>query len=148
MYSQPAQPLQNTLICSTVVRYRSFTIFFISDLGMKPRVETDNRVYFLHTYLPSRLFRKIVGSERVSALDVVDNMIAGSGEKWHQPVTFAPGAVSRYQQVNGPLRDNMSQGLLLAVSFTELVMLKNPSALRILGKSLGAGNTKKSTSES
>lgn len=106
---------------------------------MKPRAETDNRVYFLQTFLASRLFRKIVGSERVSALDVVENMIGGTGESWHQPVTFAARAVSRYQQVKGPLRDNMSQGLLLAVSFMELVLLKNPSAYRILGKSTGTG---------
>uniref|UniRef100_A0A1B6M7L5 Transcription elongation factor, mitochondrial n=1 Tax=Graphocephala atropunctata TaxID=36148 RepID=A0A1B6M7L5_9HEMI len=110
------------------------SVFNQSDSKNQPRPHMDNRVYFLRPFTSSRLFRKVVGSERVSAQDVVQNMVDGVPDNRHQPLTFTPDSVDQYLAVNGSLRDNMSQALLLVVSFTELILLRNPEALGSIGK--------------
>uniref|UniRef100_A0A1B6HEL0 Transcription elongation factor, mitochondrial n=1 Tax=Homalodisca liturata TaxID=320908 RepID=A0A1B6HEL0_9HEMI len=114
------------------------SVFNQADSKNKPRPEMDNRVYFLRPFTPSRLFRKVVGSERVSAQDVVRDMIEGIPDVRHQPITFTPDSVEQYLLVNGSLRDTMSQALLLVISFTELILLQNPEALSIIGKAVNA----------
>ncbi|XP_054287124.1 transcription elongation factor, mitochondrial [Macrosteles quadrilineatus] len=119
------EAMLTTAICS---------VFNLIDSGKEPNTAMPNRVYFLRSYTPFRLFSKVIGSERVSAEDIVLNMIAGEADERFRQISFVNGTSDKFLSYNGSMRDSMCQSLLLVVSFAELIMFKNPTGLSMISK--------------
>ncbi|XP_063235715.1 uncharacterized protein LOC134538375 [Bacillus rossius redtenbacheri] len=92
------------------------------------------RVYFLRARLSARLFRTMVGSERVSARSVVEDMLspggAASSSGPHRPAVLAPPAlVHGYRSSADARQENLCRALLLTMTFLELAVRRNPEAI-------------------
>ncbi|KAG8228637.1 hypothetical protein J437_LFUL008288 [Ladona fulva] len=130
-------------------------LIYDSQEDIHRELDSIHKVYFLRPRMMSRLFRLLVGSERVSALDLVDSIIDGSRElkvdfavegqedtentrneeaELHPTHIFTPVKVpsniaASYYKLRAVEREEMCQALLIAMTFYDLVVFKDPKVL-------------------
>lgn len=86
--------------------------------------------------LQARLFRIIVGSEVISSQDITELMIKGTFPEYVTPVVPTIDAILTFKSTKEPLiKEFMSNGLLLAITFIDLVLNSNPNTIQALNKS-------------
>lgn len=86
--------------------------------------------------LHARLFRIIIGSEIISSQDVTELMLKGIFPDYVTPVVPGIDAILSYRSVKEPiLKELMSNGLMLAMCFVDLVLNSNPKSIDALNES-------------
>jgi len=98
--------------------------------------ESMNKVVLMKARLHARLFRIIVGTEIISSQDITEMMLKGIFPEYITPVIPAIDAVLTYRSVKEPnIRELMSNGLMLAMAFVDLVLNSNPKSIQALNES-------------
>ncbi|XP_018567783.1 uncharacterized protein LOC108908277 [Anoplophora glabripennis] len=94
----------------------------------------ENIVYHLRTRIPARLFRTLVGNERVSALTKVTELVQNDGKLNHfslpcTPVNVKEQLKNAFLSQTPASKELLGQALMLVVSFMDLCVYKNPISL-------------------
>ncbi|KAJ9592701.1 hypothetical protein L9F63_015618, partial [Diploptera punctata] len=101
----------------------------------KEKVEPvmEHAVYFLRSQLPARLFKSIVGSERVSAQSIVLDIISQNTESYDcSDVNISDKLKEMYLNRASMEKENLCWSLLLIMTFMDIVVHRNPNSLQIL----------------
>uniref|UniRef100_A0A1B6D079 Uncharacterized protein n=1 Tax=Clastoptera arizonana TaxID=38151 RepID=A0A1B6D079_9HEMI len=93
-----------------------------------------NCVYFLRPLVAARLFKTLVGSEKVSAQNIAINIFQKVPDERYSDVTISTELYGNYNSLEGFLKENMCWSLLLVIAFRELILLNNPKALAIVSQ--------------
>lgn len=95
-----------------------------------------NKVILLKARVHARLFKIIVGSEIISSQEITELMLKGTFPEYVTPIVPAIDAILSYRSVKEPLlRELLSNGLMLAMAFTDLVLNSNPKSIQALNQS-------------
>ncbi|VVC24553.1 Hypothetical protein CINCED_3A007903 [Cinara cedri] len=98
--------------------------------------EHSNKVILMKARLQARLFRIIVGSEVISSQDITELMFKGTFPDYVTPVIPAIDATLTYRSTKEPLiKEFMSNGLMLAMTFIDLVLNSNSNTIQALNVS-------------
>lgn len=98
--------------------------------------ESTNKVVLMKARLHARLFRIIVGTEIISSQDITELMLKGIFPEYITPVVPAIDATLTYRAVKEPIiKELMSNGLMLAMTFVDLVLNSNPKSIQALNES-------------
>ncbi|XP_060842948.1 uncharacterized protein LOC132923130 isoform X1 [Rhopalosiphum padi] len=98
--------------------------------------ESMNKVVLMKARLHARLFRIIVGTEIISSQDITELMLKGVFPEYITPVVPAIDAILTYRSVKEPIiRELMSNGLMLAMTFVDLILNSNPKSIQALNES-------------
>lgn len=85
--------------------------------------------------LHARLFRIIVGTEIISSQEITELMLKGIFPEYVTPVVPAIDAVLSYRSIKEPIiKELMSNGLMLAMAFVDLVLNTNPKSIQALNE--------------
>lgn len=83
--------------------------------------------------LHARLFRIIIGTEIVSSRDITELMLKGTFPEYVTPFVPSIDAVISYRSVKESIvKEIMSNSLLLAMTFVDLVLNSNPKSIEAL----------------
>lgn len=86
--------------------------------------------------LQARLYRIIVGSEVISSQDITELMFKGTFPEYVTPFVPEINATLSFRSTKEPLiKEFMSNGLLLAMTFIDLVLNLNPKSIQALNVS-------------
>ncbi|XP_068989540.1 uncharacterized protein [Neodiprion pinetum] len=111
------------------------TKFNQSDGNEGPSYTQIDNHYFIRPNIPPKLFQLIIGRETVSADSLVQTIIDDNISKSLShilPVIIDPFEASLYNGSNKFRKEGLSQALLTAVAFIDLVILCNPVSLKSL----------------
>jgi len=98
--------------------------------------EPMNKVVLMKARLHARLFRIIIGTEIISSQDITELMLKGTFPEYITPVVPAIDAILTYRSVKEPIiKELMSNGLMLAMAFVDLVLNSNPKSMQALNES-------------
>ncbi|XP_050420843.1 uncharacterized protein LOC126833502 [Adelges cooleyi] len=98
--------------------------------------EKDSKVVLMKARLHARLFRIIVGTEIISSQTITESMLKGNFPEHITPITPGIDAVLTYNSVQDPaIKELMSNGLMMALTFVNLVLNCNPNSLQALSTS-------------
>ncbi|KAL4131270.1 hypothetical protein QTP88_008607 [Uroleucon formosanum] len=97
--------------------------------------ESMNKVVLMKARLHARLFRIIVGTEIISSQDITEMMLKGIFPEYITPVIPSIDAILAYRSVKEPIiRELMSNGLMLAMAFVDLVLNSNQKSMQALNE--------------
>lgn len=83
----------------------------------------------------ARLFRIVIGTEIISSQDITALMLKGTFPEHVTPVVPTIDAIVSYRSIQEPvLRELMSNGLMLAMAFVDLVLNSNPKSIQTLNE--------------
>lgn len=106
----------------------------------KKRLKQQQQVFFLRTFLASRLYRTFVGNERVSAEAAIENILRYNNNK-DQPknVQFSfidvPLELRKFYDSSSKIdRDYMGHSMLIGLCFIKLCVLKCAQSMAMLNK--------------
>ncbi|KAK5640444.1 hypothetical protein RI129_011255 [Pyrocoelia pectoralis] len=102
-----------------------------------------NCVYYLRSNLSARLFRTLMGSERVSTTPAVNNLLGIGTIADVTPkisLIFCEELKEKYLSQNGINRELLGQALLLIVTFMEICVHKNVESLAAVTQGKKNGN--------
>lgn len=86
--------------------------------------------------LQARLFKIIVGSEVISSQEITELMMKGTFPDYVTPIVPAIDATLTYRSTKEPLiKEFMSNGLMLAMTFIDLVLNSNSKSIEALKES-------------
>ncbi|KAJ8933684.1 hypothetical protein NQ318_011460 [Aromia moschata] len=89
---------------------------------------TENKVYHLRSRVPARLFRTLVGTEKVSALAVVMQLVESHSRSDFSlpctPITLEQQLRDKYVMDTSANKELLGQALMLVVSFIDLCIYK------------------------
>lgn len=109
-------------------------VYFITIVFLEE--EPVSKVILMKARLHARLFKIIVGTEIISSQDITELMLKGTFPEHITPIMPAIDAVLSYKSMKNPiLRELMSNGLILAMTFMDLVLNSNPKSLQALNES-------------
>lgn len=95
-----------------------------------------NKVILMKARLHARLFKIIVGTEIISSQDITELMLKGTFPDYVTPVIPEINAVLSYRSVKEPIiKEIMSNGLMLAMTFIDLVLNSNNKSIQALNES-------------
>lgn len=95
-----------------------------------------NKVVLLKARLHARLFRIIIGSEVISSQDITELMLKGTFPDYITPIVPRIDAILNYRSAEEPiLKELMSNGLMLAMTFVDLVLNSNQKSIEALNES-------------
>lgn len=125
-----------------------------------PKPQTHSsfaNVYYLRRLLSSRLFNKVIGSERVSCEQTVQEMIynvkcsdesvipksseiadsdgTDSVPDINKIIKFSPSMQELFSNASRPQREFLGQSLLLNLAFIQLVLLQDPKCIDLVSQS-------------
>ncbi|XP_075224926.1 uncharacterized protein LOC142326365 isoform X2 [Lycorma delicatula] len=83
---------------------------------------TRNRVYFLRSFLPTRYFKTLIGTERVSPQKMVEEMFDGNFPEYCMTFYIKESCRDNYFIQDKPMRECLCQSLLLTVTFIEVII--------------------------
>ncbi|PSN30256.1 hypothetical protein C0J52_24071 [Blattella germanica] len=98
-------------------------------------LQYDHRVFFLRSRLPARLFRTLIGTERVSAQTVVLELLSAneistldsnSVLNEHSPISVSDSLKEAYLNRNSMEKESLCWALLLIMTFMDLAVHENP----------------------
>lgn len=82
--------------------------------------------------LHCRLFRTLVGTERVAALDIVTQLIENTSTAPCTPVQVDSQIRGNYMSQSPADKELLGQALMLIISFMDLCIYKNSSSIAAL----------------
>lgn len=95
-----------------------------------------NKVILMKAHLHARLFKIVIGTEIISSQDITELMLKGTFPDYVTPVVPRIDAVLSYRSIKEPIvRELMSNGLMLAMTFIDLVLNLNPKSMQALMES-------------
>lgn len=95
-----------------------------------------NKVILMRARVHARLFQIIIGTEIISSQEITALMLKGNFPEYVTPVVPAMDAVLSFRSVQEPIiKELMSNGLMLAMAFVDLVLNSNPNSIQALNKS-------------
>ncbi|XP_025196437.1 uncharacterized protein LOC112595429 isoform X2 [Melanaphis sacchari] len=98
--------------------------------------QSMNKVVLMKARLHARLFRIIIGTEIISSQDITEMMLKGIFPEYITPVVPAIDAILTYRSMKEPIiKELMSNGLMLAMTFVDLVLNSNPKSIQALNES-------------
>ncbi|VEN58301.1 unnamed protein product [Callosobruchus maculatus] len=103
----------------------------LADNDSDHQAAIQNVVFFMKTMVPARLFKILVGFEKVSAIDKVTALILNgdSNEVPCSPI-FVDNTMKRaFLSQTSVNKEVLSQSLMLVVSFMDLCVHQNPKCL-------------------
>ncbi|CAH1119766.1 unnamed protein product [Phaedon cochleariae] len=94
----------------------------------------ENRVFFLRSKLPARLFRTLVGNEKVAAGTIITELVENDGKNKLfnlpcTPITIEDQLRDAFMSRASPTKELLGQALLLVISFMDLCIYKNSTSL-------------------
>ncbi|KAJ8915858.1 hypothetical protein NQ315_004672 [Exocentrus adspersus] len=94
----------------------------------------QNVVYHLKSRIPARLFKTLVGTEKVSAITTVMELVQNDGKSKSfslpcTPITLTEQLRNAFLSQSPADKELLSQALMLVVSFMDLCIYKNPVSL-------------------
>ncbi|XP_060519729.1 uncharacterized protein LOC132697955 [Cylas formicarius] len=106
---------------------------------MDSKNNIENRVFFLKSTLAPRLFRTLIGGERVSALEVLKEFLEGDGSKHPQipctQIKVNARLKTEFNSKSAVDKELLGQALMLAVAFMEFCVYKNRASIEALASS-------------
>lgn len=100
----------------------------LQKLGDDDRLQTiDNRVFFLRSNIPARLFGTLIGSERVSSVTAINRLLKADLLDSHLPYTpvlFDGTLKKTFFNQTSTKKELLAQALMLGVSFMDLYIRK------------------------
>ncbi|KAF5285985.1 hypothetical protein FQR65_LT12982 [Abscondita terminalis] len=103
--------------------------------------QSENCVYYLRSNLSARLFRTLMGTERVSSTAAVNHLMEGvTTDDFPCSVIVDTKFKDDYLSKNAISKELLGQALLLVVAFMEICVHKNPKSLSIVSR--GSNNKK------
>ncbi|XP_044737112.1 transcription elongation factor, mitochondrial [Chrysoperla carnea] len=92
----------------------------------------QTKVHFLRPQLSARLFRTLVGSERVSGNDTIVNILNRCNDDRVKKLNVLDHLKSQYEVYPGIEKDILGQSLLLNLTFMNLCVYKNSQTISAL----------------
>jgi len=87
----------------------------------------------MKAHLHARLFRIVVGTEIISSQEITELMLKGTFPEHVTPIVPAIDAVLSYRSIKEPIvKELMSNGLMLAMTFVDLVLNLNPKSMKVI----------------
>ncbi|GLV44772.1 uncharacterized protein CBL_14657 [Carabus blaptoides fortunei] len=112
-----------------------------TDTGIKKHNHDDNlsivmstKVFFLRYRLPARLFRTLIGTERVSAATTVSNILTNNVPERmvYTPLSVNDELHSMYNKQQPINKEVLGQALLLTMAFMDICVYQNPASLKVI----------------
>ncbi|CAH2004538.1 unnamed protein product [Acanthoscelides obtectus] len=104
-----------------------------TDKAVASKEIIENRVFFLKSNVPARLFKILVGNEKVSAITKVTRLIENDGtfevEVPCSPISVNSHLKQAFMAENSENKELLSQALMLVVTFMDVCVRKNPATL-------------------
>lgn len=95
-----------------------------------------NKVILMKARLHARLFKIIVGTEIISSQEITELMLKGTFPEYVTPIVPEIGAILSYNSVKDVVeKEQMSNCLMLAMTFIDLVLNSNPKSIQALNES-------------
>jgi len=102
-----------------------FVLFFLES--------SANKVILMKARLHARLFKIIVGTEMISSQEITELMLKGTFPSHVTPIVPAIDAVLSYNSIKEPIvKELMSNGLMLAMTFIDLVLNLNSKSMQAI----------------
>jgi transcription elongation factor, mitochondrial len=106
----------------------------------KKRVVDQQRIFFLRSFLASRLYKIYIGKERVSTEHVIDDIFRYNYNQ-DEPTNYSFSSIDVpshlrecYEQGDKIEREYMGQSMLLGLTFLKLCVLKCAQSIKTLNK--------------
>lgn len=116
--------------------FYQYTYFVSKTIFLIFLEKSMNKVVLMRARVHARLFRIIVGTEIISSQEITELMLKGTFPEHITPVVPAIDAILTYRSVKEPIvRELMSNGLMLAMAFVDLVLNSNPKSIQALNES-------------
>ncbi|KAK4872440.1 hypothetical protein RN001_014469 [Aquatica leii] len=97
--------------------------------------KVQNCVYYLRSNLSARLFRTLMGTERVSSTSAVNHLLEGVNSKeFPCTVKIDESFKDEYLSRNPIGKELLGQALLLIVAFMDICIHKNPASLAMVSR--------------
>lgn len=94
-----------------------------------------NRVILMKARLHARLFRIIIGTEIISSRDITELMLKGTFPEYITPIVPSIDAIVSYRSIKEPIvKEIMSNSLMLAMTFVDLVLNSNLKSIKALNE--------------
>lgn len=95
--------------------------------------QIENRVFYLKSRIPARLFNTLVGQEKVSAITIIEELLKngdGPGSSLPTtPVTVEQRLKISFNSQPPAKKELLGQALMLIISFMDLCVYKNPVSI-------------------
>lgn len=94
-----------------------------------------NKVYYLRSKIPARLFQTLVGNERVSSRKIISELLESNSETFSlpcTPITVEHQLINIYDSQSPASQELLGQALLLIVAFMDLCVYKNEKCINII----------------
>ncbi|XP_049956124.1 transcription elongation factor, mitochondrial isoform X3 [Schistocerca serialis cubense] len=134
----PVQLAKNLLNALQTVQLRAMFIALLSASSLNSfggngfLQDKQQKVFFLKSHLPARLFQTLIGSERVSAQSVVEKIFQGrsTSEALNYTPIIVPNHVQDYYHAcDSAEREMLCQSLLLTMTFMDVAIHQNERSL-------------------
>lgn len=144
---QPGNPVQVNVNVQKAQLYAMVCMLVASRSGLstletseaKKRIADQQRIFFLRTYLASRLYKIYIGKERVSTEDVIKDVLRYGYEA--EPTSYTLSAIKVpkhlrdfYEESDSLDREFLGQSMLIGLTFLKLCVLKCAQSVKILNK--------------
>ncbi|XP_076264115.1 uncharacterized protein LOC143198657 [Rhynchophorus ferrugineus] len=100
----------------------------------RPKIE--NKVFYIRSYIPARLFKTFIGSEKVSSTVTVSEFLiptfTRSVNLCCTPVTLTSDLKEMYMKQGSVGKELLSQAVMLGCAFMDLCIYKNQDTLKAL----------------
>ncbi|XP_047112790.1 transcription elongation factor, mitochondrial [Schistocerca piceifrons] len=134
----PVQLAKNLLNALQTVQLRAMFIALLSASSLNSfggngfLQDKQQKVFFLKSHLPARLFQTLIGSERVSAQSVVEEIFQGrstSAALNYTPIIVPNHVQDYYRACDSAEREMLCQSLLLTMTFMDVAIHQNERSL-------------------
>ncbi|XP_047486086.1 transcription elongation factor, mitochondrial-like isoform X1 [Penaeus chinensis] len=95
----------------------------------------EKRLFYLRDALVSKLFRLKVGSERISGINLADQLVKGHQLlEWLPALDISKEAQTKFITCERTKRRHMATSLFIGLAFSQVLILQNKNALKILSR--------------
>ncbi|KAF2883956.1 hypothetical protein ILUMI_22214 [Ignelater luminosus] len=144
--ASPSISMQSTKQAAVMTSYnqqQELTSMLLALINTSPKhafqptqneISHRNNVFFLRSNLSARLFKTLMGTERVSSTTAVSNLLehAKNSVNHNLPCNSIKAEghiIEQYYSQSSVVKELLGQSLLLIITFMELCIYKNPTAL-------------------
>ncbi|KAG5898064.1 hypothetical protein JTB14_001770 [Gonioctena quinquepunctata] len=104
-----------------------------------PQKSIENRIFHMRSRIPARLFRTLVGKEKVSAVTTVTQLVENNCDEQSvlpcTPITVEPNLRNAFISHSPSDKELLGQALLLVVSFMDICVHRNPVSMKAVSVS-------------
>lgn len=97
--------------------------------------DAEKRLFYLRDALVSKLFRLKVGSERISGINLADQLVKGQQLlEWLPALDISEEVQMKFITCERTKRRHMATSLFIGLAFSQVLILQNKSALKFLSR--------------